>query len=160
MMTPLRFLLHTDRGCNHRSFACPSYSVDVRLLWCPHRRSHLTGPDPTNFWESNTGPAQNCVANYNLDPTICSTPVAPLGTLKINNEPSHLVSELSAGRMDPRVGSGRVGSRFCRILAGRVGSALRIFNFLLIISWYLNRYESSNSTFGLIDFLRYLIYNN
>ena len=36
-------------------------------------------------------------------------------------------SELSTGRMDPRVGSGRVGSRFCRILAGRVGSALRIF---------------------------------
>ena len=30
-------------------------------------------------------------------------------------------SELSTGRMDPRVGSGRVGSRFCRILAGRVG---------------------------------------
>ena len=77
-----------------------------------------------------------------------------------------------------RIGSGRVGSRFYRILAGRgrigsgrvtilpdfggsgrVGSALRIFNFLLIISWYLNRYESSNTTFGLIDFLRYLIYN-
>ena len=36
-------------------------------------------------------------------------------------------TELSTGRMDPRVGSGRVesgrvGSRFCRILAGRVGS--------------------------------------
>ena len=86
--------------------------------------------------------------------------------------------------------AGRVGSRFCRILAGRVGSALRkhlcssspepfcgsisnegpykycilllllfrIFSFLLIISWYLNRYEFSNTTFGLIDFLRYLIY--
>ena len=38
-------------------------------------------------------------------------------------------SELSTGRMDPRVGSGRVGSRFCWILAGRVGSALRIFKF-------------------------------
>ena len=36
-------------------------------------------------------------------------------------------AELSTGRMDPRVGSGRIGSRFCRILAGRVGSALRIF---------------------------------
>ena len=47
--------------------------------------------------------------------------------------------ELSTGRMDPRVGSGQVGSRFCRILAGRVWSALRIFKFLLIISWYLNR---------------------
>ena len=32
--------------------------------------------------------------------------------------------------------------------------------FLLIISWYLNRCESSNTTFGLIDFHRYLIYNN
>ena len=75
------------------------------------------------------------------------------------------VTELSAGRMDPRVGSGwvglgRVGSRFRRILAGRVGSALRIFYFLLVVSWYLNRYESSNITFGLIEFLRYLKYNN
>ena len=43
----------------------------------------------------------------------------------INNN----AAELSTGRMDPRVGSGRVGSRFCRILAGRVGSALRIFKF-------------------------------
>ena len=39
---------------------------------------------------------------------------------------SHDVSELSSGRMDPRVGSGRVGLRFCRILAGLVGSAFRI----------------------------------
>ena len=66
----------------------------------------------------------------------------------------------------PRVGwtrgSGRVGSRFCRILAGRVGSGQHFgfFSFLLIISWYLNQYEFSNTTFGLIDFLRYLIYNN
>ena len=63
-----------------------------------------------------------------------------------------------------RVGSGRVGSRFFRILAGRVESgrvrSLFFFSFLLIISWYLNRYESSNTTFGLIDFLRYSIYNN
>ena len=72
--------------------------------------------------------------------------------------------------MDPRVGSGRVGSG--RVGPGRVtilpdfggsglvGSALRIFSFLLIISWYLNRYDSSNTTFGLIAFHRYLIYNN
>ena len=33
-----------------------------------------------------------------------------------------VIAELSTGRMDPRV-----GSRFFRILAGRVGSALRIF---------------------------------
>ena len=57
-------------------------------------------------------------------------------------------TELSAGRMDPRV-----GSRFCRNLACRVGSALRIFQFLLIISWCLIRYESSNTTFGLINLL-------
>ena len=61
-----------------------------------------------------------------------------------------------------RVGSGRVGSRFCRILAGRVGSGQHFgfFSFLLIISRYLDPYESSNITYGLIDFLRYLIYNN
>ena len=61
-----------------------------------------------------------------------------------------------------RVGSGRVGSRFCRILAGRVGSGQHFgfISFLLIISWHLNQYESSNTTFGLIDFHRYLIYNN
>ena len=64
-----------------------------------------------------------------------------------------------------RVGSGRAGSDRVTILpdfggSGRVGSALRIFSFLLIIFWYLNRYESSNTTFGLIDFLRYLMYNN
>ena len=53
--------------------------------------------------------------------------------------------------------AGRVGSRFCQILAGRVESALRIFNFL-IIYWYLNRYESSKTAFGLIDFLRYIQY--
>ena len=65
-------------------------------------------------------------------------------------------AELSTGRMDPRVGSG-----FCRVGLGhdftgiwRVGSALRIFSvFFLIISWCLYRYESSNTTFGLIDFL-------
>ena len=69
--------------------------------------------------------------------------------------------------MDPRVGSGRVGSGhdfagFWRVGSGRVGSGQHFgfFSFLLIISWYLNRYESSNTTFGLIDFLRYSIYNN
>ena len=64
-----------------------------------------------------------------------------------------VVTELSTGRMDPRVGSGRVGSgrvgsRFRRILTGRVGSGqhFRYFSFLLIISWYLNPYESSNTS--------------
>ena len=57
----------------------------------------------------------------------------------------------------PRVGwtrgSGRVGSRFCRILAGRVGSGQHFgfFSFLLIISWYLNRCESSNTYYIRID---------
>ena len=41
-------------------------------------------------------------------------------------------AELSTGRMDPRVGSGRVGSGRVTILpdfggSGRVGSALRIY---------------------------------
>ena len=64
--------------------------------------------------------------------------------------------------MDPRVGSGRVGSGHDFAGFWRVGSGQHFgfFSFLLIISWYLNRYESSNTTFGLIDFLRYLIYNN
>ena len=55
--------------------------------------------------------------------------------------------------------AGRVGSRFGRILAGRVGSGQHFgfFSFLLIISWYQNRCESSNTTFELIDFLRNLI---
>ena len=68
-----------------------------------------------------------------------------------------VTAELSTGRMDPRVGSGRV-----TILAGRVGSGqhFRCISFLQIISWYMNRYEYSNTTFGLIDFHRYLIYNN
>ena len=58
-----------------------------------------------------------------------------------------------------RVGSDRVGSGHDFAGFWRVGSALRIFQFFLhIISWYLNGYESSNATFGLIDFLRYLIY--
>ena len=50
-------------------------------------------------------------------------------TLIFTNNEEILVesSELSTGRMNPRVGSGWVGSRFCRILAGRVGSALRIY---------------------------------
>ena len=59
--------------------------------------------------------------------------------------------ELSTDRMDPRVGSGRgrVGSG--RVGSGRVGSGrvgvstLDILVCLLIISWYLNRYESSNT---------------
>ena len=61
-----------------------------------------------------------------------------------------------------RVGSGRVGSGHDFAGFWRVGSGQHFgfFSFLLIISWFLNRYESSNTTFGLIDFLRYLIYNN
>ena len=50
-----------------------------------HRRSHrigCPGPDPTNFWESTMGPAQNFGCNvlihYNLGPTIFPTPAAPL----------------------------------------------------------------------------------
>ena len=53
----------------------------------------------------------------------------------------------------PRVGWTR-GSRFCRILAGRVesGQHFGIFSFLLIISGFLNQCESSNTAFGLMFF--------
>ena len=35
-MTPLKFWLHTGRGCNHQLCARPSYNLDVRLLWYPN----------------------------------------------------------------------------------------------------------------------------
>ena len=71
--------------------------------------------------------------------------------------PSEIEPELSTGRMDLRVGSGHDFAGFWR-----VGSSQHFgfFSFLLIISWYLNRYESSNTTLGLVDFIRYLLYNN
>ena len=58
----------------------------------------------------------------------------------------------------PRVGWTR-GSGRVTVLQdfGGSGQHFEFFSFLLIISWYLNRCESSNTTFGLIDFLRYLI---
>ena len=71
-------------------------------------------------------------------------------------------AELSTGRMDPQVGSGRITILPDFGGSGRVGSGQHFgfLSFLLIIFWYLNRFESSNTAFGLIDFLRYLIYNN
>ena len=51
-----------------------------------------------------------------------------------------------------RVGSGHDFAGFWRIGSGQHFGFL---SFSLIISWYLNRYESSNTAFGLIDFLRY-----
>ena len=70
--------------------------------------------------------------------------------------------ELPTGQMDPRVGSGWVTILPDFGGLGRVGSALKNFQFLLIISGFLNRYEFSNSKFGLIvcfsSFLRYLIF--
>ena len=52
------------------------------------------------------------------------------------------VSELSTGLMDPRVGSGHDYTGFWRVGSGQ---HFGLFTFLLIISWYLNRYESSNT---------------
>ena len=72
-------------------------------------------------------------------------------------------SDGPAGRVGSgRVGSGRAGSGHDFAGFWRVGSGQHFgfISFLLIISWYLSRYESSNSTFGLIAFHRYLIYNN
>ena len=65
-------------------------------------------------------------------------------------------SDGPAGRVT-RVGSGHDFAGFWRVGSGQHFGFL---SFLLIISWYLNRYESSNTAFGLIDFLRYLICNN
>ena len=75
-------------------------------------------------------------------------------------------SDLHPSQSCPRFGwtrgSGRVGSGHDFAGFRRVGSGQHFgfFSFLLIISWYLNRYESSNTIFGSIDFLRSLIYNN
>ena len=71
-------------------------------------------------------------------------------------------AELPTGRMNPRVESGRVrpGHDFAGFWPVGSGQHFRFISFLLIISWYLNQYESSNTTFGLIDFHRYLIYND
>ena len=54
------------------------------------------------------------------------------------------------------------GSGWVMILPdfGGSGQHFEFFSFFLIISWYLNQYEPSNTTFGLIDFLRYLLCNN
>ena len=66
-------------------------------------------------------------------------------------------TELSTGRMDPRVGSGLV-DRSSRVGLGydfagfwRVGSGQHFgfFSFLPITSWFLNRFEFSNTTLGL-----------
>ena len=84
-------------------------------------------------------------------------------SLNNNDDRSHwyssddAITELSTGRMDP--GSGRVGSGHDFAGFWRVGSGQHFgfFSFLLIISWYLNRCESSNTILELIDFLRYLI---
>ena len=44
---------------------------------------------------------------------------------------------------------------------GGSGQHFGCISFPLVIYWYLNQYESSNTTLGSIDFLRYLIlYNN
>ena len=46
---------------------CGCYSNTILSNCCQHRRSHrtgCTGPDPTNFWDSNMGPSQNFVSKY------------------------------------------------------------------------------------------------
>ena len=50
-------------------------------------------------------------------------------------------SELSTGRMDPRVGSGHDFAEFWQVWSGQHFGFLSV---LLIILWYLNRCESSN----------------
>ena len=54
--------------------------------------------------------------------------------------------------------AGRVGMGRVTILRNFDGSGQHFgcFSLFLIISWFLNRYESSKTIFGLIVFLRYL----
>ena len=76
----------------------------------------------------------------------------------VSNTRGHSKADRVGSRFS-RILAGRVGSRFCGILAGRVSTSdFKVF--LLNISWYLNRYESSNTEFGLTDFLRYLVYDD
>ena len=65
-----------------------------------------------------------------------------------------VASELSTGRMDPRVGSGHDFAGFWRVGLGQH------FGFLSFFTDYFLVPESSNTAFGLIDFLRYLMCNN
>ena len=82
--------------------------------------------------------------------------------LAVTNVVNDMGPELPTGRMDPQVGSGsgwvglgRVGSGhdFAGIWRVGLGQHFGFFSFSLIISWCLNRYESWNTTFGLIDLL-------
>ena len=71
---------------------------------------------------------QACLGIHRLKQSI-SVPVRNFGTA---------MPGLSTGRMDPRVGSGRVGSGRVTILPDFAGSGqhLGFIPFLLIISWY------------------------
>ena len=59
-------LIETKQACLSRPDDW-DHTIEILLIFFPyHRRSHrtgCTGPDPTNFWESNMGPAQYCVAS-------------------------------------------------------------------------------------------------
>ena len=69
---------------NHAMILVYNYIIIWGMPGHIHRRSHCTGcvgPDPTNFWESNMGPAQNCVESINslqLGPYHLFNPAAPL----------------------------------------------------------------------------------
>ena len=96
----------TTQGCNHRSVAYEAshYNFQRKLVW------RLVA---------------SIMSNVNRRWRLIDEYILHIGDVKMFR--TVCTSELSTGRMDPRVGSGRVGSRFCQILAGRVGSALRIF---------------------------------
>ena len=62
------------------------------------------------------------------------------------------------GRMDPRVGSGRVTILPNFGGSGRVGTSdFLVFHWLFRRTWID---MNMNTTFGLIDFLRYVMNNN
>ena len=69
--------------------------------------------------------------------------------------PMHdVIDRVVHGSDGSAVGSGRVTILPDFGGSGQVSTS-DFLVFLLIIFWYLNRYESSNTTFGLIDFLPY-----
>ena len=79
-----------------------------------------------------------------------------------NTDTNTVTAELFLGRMDPGVGSGQVTILPDFGGSGRVSTSdLLVFHWLFLGTWIdMNLRILSNTTFGLIDFHRYLIYNN
>ena len=111
-------------------------SVQRSISVEPIHRGLMLHPMNSVLWQQCLGVRENCSGMTRFDGFHPRTS----GKLSSSMEDckGRVGAELSTGQMDPRVGSGRVGSRFCRILAGRVesGQLFGFSSFLLIISWY------------------------